>query len=721
MAKPLLKQETHTPNKMFSRNVYKGILFWLLMPFVYTTSTAQVNEDEPCRQTGILLGMLSKYHYQPVELNAGTSTQIFNDFIKAVDPYSNILIEPELASLSEHKEHLLDINAGETICEFLNAMSSAYYKGVKRKDSLSGSILSKPFDFTVKDSIVFLPKYEPMFVPNVRALEIKLIRRLKYHTLNMLFTPVADEDPLKLPAKELLLKEAEARKKLIIREKRATQPFLEDPSVCKRYIAEMFHSTIASRFDPHTNFFSPSEKENFETHLSKEAKAFGLSFDEGKNGEVEIAHLSPGGPAWKSNQLHKGDVVLHVKWPKGQLVDLANSTYWEVDQMINYSGYDNMVLTVRKANGVLHEVPLIKEMINVDENVISGYMLEGEKKIGYISLPGFYTEWDTENALGCANDVAKEILKLQKENIEGLILDLRYNGGGSLYEAMGLLGIFIDEGPLFMIRGRNEKPALMKDMNRGTAYTGPLILMVNSLSASASELVAAGLKDYNRALIVGSNTYGKAIGQITLPLDTTVDIAKRAVQKKKISAFVNITVNKLYRVNGVSHQKTGIEPDIILPDLYTNDFYGEAAQPYAINSDFVDKKVFYNPLTPLPVFQVREHSIKRVSAEAKFANISSTADSLKKAMSENEVLLLNIETFRDHKTRLKATEQKLDDLFTADKHSYKVRSTRYDDAVIRSDEIKKEMNADIMKKISDDIYIEEVYLIMNDLINSTTK
>jgi carboxyl-terminal processing protease len=694
---------------------YTLVILGVLSPCLY--AQAQVN---PCKQTPMLIGMLNKYHYRPIELNQVTSEEVFNDFIKRLDPDNSIFTSIDIRQLMPYKTQLLSTSSDEQACAFLKTVSGLYLTKLHRIDTLISSILQKPFDFTANDSITFVHDYQANFAANDKELEKRWAKRLKYNVLNILFTPVGEDDPLKMDVKQLLLKEEDSRKKLGIKEKRIYQRILEYPSGYEAYVAEQFYNTIANRYDPHTLYFSPAGKESFHASLSKEAKAFGLSFKEGKNGEVEIGGLTPGGPAWKSNQLNRGDVLVQVKWPRGEVFDLSYSGAAEVDHIINNSGYDNMRLTVKKANGIVTTVPLVKEMINVEENIIAGYILKGEKKIGYISLPGFYTDENAQNALGCANDVAKEIIKLKKENIEGLILDLRFNGGGSLSEALGLMGIFIDEGPLFMTKEKDQKPILMKDMNRGTVYNGPLILMVNGFSASASELVTAGLRDYNRALIVGSNTYGKAIAQVTLLLDTTLTISKE-ISNKKSCAYLNITVEKLYRINGVSLQKTGISPDIELPDLYNNMDYGEAAEPYAINSDKVDKKVYYNPLPPFPIGELMQKSKERTESQNVFKKIKNLSDSIQNAKKQNEVFNLNIEAFREHERKINNLKSQIIQLLTVSSAQYSVLCTHYDESVLQADNYRKEMNDVLVKKIQEDVYIEEVYLIMNDLINLTKK
>ncbi len=692
----------------------------LLLLGISISCFAAMAQEVPCRQMTMLVNMLEKYHYKPVELNQTTSAEIFDDFIERLDPYGNIFISGDIKALEPYKNNLFIMHSDEKACSFLKSITELYLRKLQKTDTLVSSILEHPFDFDVNDSIVFTGHSQANFAANDGELKKRWVRRLKYKALNILCTPAEEADPIALDNKQLLLKEAGARKKLMSQWRRFLQRMTEHPSGYEMFMAEQFFNTIANRYDPHTLYLSAAGKERFLLPISKEARAFGLSCTEGKNGEVEIGYLTPGGPAWKSNQLHRGDVLLQLKWPEGEALDLSYSSDSEVDEIINNSGYDKMWLTVKKANGMVSTVALVRETIDVEENIIAGYILKGEKRVGYISLPGFYTSRDDQVGLGCANDVAKEIFKLQKENIEGLILDLRYNGGGSLHEAIGLAGIFIDQGPLCMAKDRYQNVRLMKDLNRGTVFNGPLVVMVNGFSASASELVAAGLRDYNRALIVGSNTFGKAIAQVTFPLDSDLTSLHNLLNQKN-RAFVNITVEQLYRVNGISHQKTGIAPDIELPELFTNLDDGETSEPYAILPDRVDKKVYYTPLPALPVTLLAEKSRSRTEQHDVFTKIKQLSDSLRTARKQKEILVLKPAAFSTYVKKDRELKAFTARLMKAPAANYSVLATRFDEAVIKSNNFRKEMNAVLMKKLTDDIYIEEAYSILTDLIDTQKK
>jgi carboxyl-terminal processing protease len=294
-----------------------------------------------------------------------------------------------------------------------------------------------------------------------------------------------------------------------------------------------------------------------------------------------------------------------VRWEGKESIDVSDATAGELYHILSTEGADRLTLGVRKADGTLKEVNLQKARVagtpEEDDDKVQGFLLKGAKTIGYISLPAFYEDWENNKGVnGCANDVAKEIIKLKKENIGGLILDLRYNGGGSMNEAVQLSGLFIDAGPVGQVLSRDPKVYTLKDINRGTVWSGPLLVLVNGSSASASEMVAGTLQDYNRALIVGSPTYGKATAQVVLPMDTTVNL-EQLDRRTVASSYLKVTISKLYRVNGSTAQMTGVKPDVLLPEPPGAGTEREADERFVLPPTPIAANKYYLPLPALPV------------------------------------------------------------------------------------------------------------------------
>jgi len=337
--------------------------------------------------------------------------------------------------------------------------------------------------------------------------------------------------------------------------------------------------------------------------------------------------------------LHKGDIITAIK-TEGKEKPVADISKEELAGYLNGNSEADVTITVKTTAGETKTAVLHKEKITNDEGIVKSYVLHGKQNIGYINLPGFYSREDetitNEQDIkydGCANDVSKEIVKLKKDTIAGLILDMRFNGGGSMWEAMQLAGIFIDIGPVASVKDKTAKVHFLKDPNRGTIYDGPLIVLINGASASASEFVSAVLQDYNRALIVGGTTYGKGTAQQVLPLDTS-----RFDQTKKYEDFVKVTMEKFYRANGSTTQWKGVVPDILLPDMYAADEYKEKNNASALQPDN-SKAGTYQVLTALPVAGLAAKSKQRIEGNTYFKSISSFTSWMEQVKKERTVNL----------------------------------------------------------------------------------
>ncbi|MEM9986946.1 MAG: S41 family peptidase, partial [Bacteroidota bacterium] len=367
-------------------------------------------------------------------------------------------------------------------------------------------------------------------------------------------------------------------------------------------LTSLLLDAMANQFDPHSNYFSLGAAGDFEADLATAAESFGLEVSQNEKGEIAIDFLQPGGPAWRSNALNQGDVLLSLR-PQGEaLIDLACADPREVQALLNGNGPREITLKVRKKSGQIKTVKLEVAALTVSENVVTGFLLEGESKLGYLYLPGFYSSFeDNGNYDGLANDVAKELLKLRLKGMEGLILDLRFNGGGNMYEAIALSGLFIDEGPVGLWQERGGEPETIKDFYRGLGYDGPLMVMVNGASASASEMFAAAMQDYHRAVIVGSPSYGKATSQVVWPLSEQPAFAKA-------QGMVKVTGGKFFRPGGGTHQRTGVLPDVILPDLWQGLITYEVDEPRAIEIVATAAARNFTPLAPLPLAELKAKS-----------------------------------------------------------------------------------------------------------------
>lgn len=464
---------------------------------------------------------------------------------------------------------------------------------------------------------------------------------------------------------------------------------LEHPAGFEHHVTAVFGDVIANQFDPHTEYMPREEKEEFESSLSTEGSYFGFALSKNAANQIEITRIMPGSPAWKTGELNAGDVIVSAGWEGKAPVNFKEGAE-ELLTVLSVPGNQKLTVTVRKANGMEKTTTLSRAKMENEENNVRAYVLKGTKNIGYIYLPDFYTTY-AGNDGSSANDVAKAVVKLKKENIGGLVLDVRYNGGGSLAEALDMAGIFIDAGPLAMIREKNGKITSLKDQNRGTIYSGPMILLLNGQSASASELLAAVLQDYHRAIIAGSRTFGKGSAQQIFPVDTT---GTQASQNPDFG-FVKITTSKFYRVNGNTTQFNGVKPDIALPDIFEALDYHEGALPSALPADSVPANPYYKPLPSLPLEALAQKSNTRVTAHADYKGIVKQIKAIK---SNNPESLPSVKI---------STPSKL----------YTVQINSFDAETVKGGDYHAEIDKRWNERISSDIYIEEAYNILNDLIN----
>lgn len=656
----------------------------------------------------MVVAMLDKFHVSAPPKSAEQSFKIHQRFMEYLD-------DDQLYFTNDEVKSLCSISNS---CDFLKQAAALYKKKVLHTDSLIDIITAKAFDFTVVESIAMEDQVTFTKALLQKDLDERLRKVVKLSTMEQMFKMVDDSTSFKAENKLYLAKEADARaevKKLFHEFK---ERVINHPTGYDQYMLTLFLESIAQSYDPHTSHFTPMQKQRFEKAISKEAYSFGFGLDENSEGEIVIAYLTPGGAAWKNGNIHKGDVLLKISLNK-KSYDVSKKSVGQALDIFNSVVADRVTLTLKKATGIVENVELKKEKVEVEENLITGVILDGGKKVGYISLPGFYTEVGQQNALGCANDVAKEILKLQQEGIEGLILDLRFNGGGSVEEALDLAGIFIGEGPLMIEKTTSQKPRTLIDRNRGTIYNGPLIVMVNGSSASASEIVAAALQDYNRALIVGSKTFGKATAQIVLPVDTAISFTAMPKNVKTEFGFVKVTISKVYRVKKNSHQDAGITPDVILPEILESLQEKESNYKNALPSDNVVKEIYnYNPMPALPVPALVAKSSARLSTHKSFntvKNLNTKYDQLNAQLEKN--VPLNLNEYKALKLKIELVFDQFDTL-APPAVEYQVKNTSYEKTIIQADEHKKEVNEKVLKDITDDIYIEETYRIMKDLIEN---
>jgi carboxyl-terminal processing protease len=687
----------------------------LLLPVLIFCSGSSAQFPAQQQKAFVVKRMIELNHYAPRAVDDSFSMDLFRTMINTLDRRRLLFTAAEYKSLSAYSYKLDDELKGNGWA-FLDLFTSSYKKSLTRADSILNVIIKRPFDFMANETIITSSERTYNFAVNINELSNRWSRYLKLMTLENIYDLNENDSTDKTLTKDEIVKlESGIRSKIGHAEKKKLNKISADPGDLNTFLFDTYLNAIATGFDPHTNYFSQEGKEMLQSALSSEGLSFGVDFDEDEKGKIVIDHLTPGGPAWKSGELNKGDELLQLNWEGKEAEEILGMSVEDIYEILDKSTKDRLVVKVKKSNGAIKSVMLRKEKVSNEENIVRSCVLKGDKKIGYILLPGFYTEWDNESGSGCANDVAKEIIKLKRENIDGLLIDIRFNGGGSMYEGLQMTGIFIDEGPLGLQKDAKGKVTSYKDPNRGVIYDGPLSLLVNGQSASASEMLAASLQDYNRAVIVGSNTFGKASVQQLFPLDTThksySDFPVNATEMMKI------TLAKFYRLDGKSAQLKGVAPDVILPDAFDGLNIGEKFFTNALASDTVKKNSYYKPLSPLPADELARRSAARVINNPDFQNIKRMVAMQPGRESKQEIIPLKWDEFEkwrsQHELHLKAI------LGEASGNAGKliVENNQYDKQWLQNDKDEKEMNKVWLENIAGDIYIREAFLVLCDLIN----
>ena len=669
----------------------------------------------------IVRRMMDKFHCEPPQTDGILIQRVLSNLVKALDPGALYFTKPDLDTIFGSADMLREELKGRET-GFLTRVINMYKARLITADSSISFILRRPLDYTEKE---YANIRDTSAVASTVDLRNRWTHSLKYDCLRQLGNITLADSSVVSPA-------AAMKQELQIRAKvcRSIQRKIRRPMTYsggfEAYVTESLEDAICKAYDPHSDYFTISDKENFEGAVSGQGDLFGFDIEENENEEVCISHLLPGSPAWRCGQLNKGDVIVSLRWAGQEPMDMIGADGGDISRLLDDQSHKDLELGVRKADGTIKKVWLERQKIEVEDDLVKSYVLDGgDTRVGYIVLPGFYTETESNSGKSCANDVAREVVKLQKENIQSIILDLRNNGGGSMSEAMQLAGIFIDEGILAFARYNTGKPIGFRDPNRGTIYDGPLIVMVNKASASASEMVAGALQDYNRALIVGSPTFGKATMQIVLPTDTSIDLDKYAESSyRNATEFVKITIGRFYRVTGSTHQLVGVQPDIHLPDLTEPAGYGESHLRYPLQPDQVKRATYFNPLPPMPVGELLIKSNDRVSHSDAFKVIGRYSDFISRSLKASKGdIPLQYDEYLNFSKQYRSEGRSLQKEYENIKKpgSYKTKNLLADaDRVKMQHYIADELKSTV-ENIDKDVYIQECFSIITDYLKLTKK
>ena len=691
--------------KYFYTTVLIRVCWFLILCLAFVQPLKAQGEFD-CETASVLKAYLDERHVEPDRLEQDWGPAVFRSFVRNQDAWGLLFIQPNFTQKHNYKDNLEEIVASQT-CDFLEDWTELALERLSIVDTLLATLQSAE---VLGESGGALQKAAKVgdYATDEAALKVRWLRRLKslFYEQKFLAPSSADE------TEDALLDRLIAQERCKLSKQR--ERIEEDDG----YVPTQFFDAMALAYDPHTRYYHFQLTQLLNVFFSQNAASFGFQVTENEQGEISVKKLLPGGPAWRSNKMHVGDVIEKIRFSDGSEADLTCNRLSEVKNFILNKAKSGTEFFLKTATQERFSIKLNKEKVALDENAVRGYVLQGEKKMGYVSLPDFYKGDDDEESeeLGCARDVAREIIKLKRENIDGLILDLRSNGGGSLLEALELLGIFIEEGPL-IIHEKEDKVRILRDRNRGAIYLGPMVLLVNGQSASASELVAATLQDYNRALIVGDTTFGKAVGQRIEQLGSFFKTKATKATDKLEPAALKITRSRIYRLNGGGYQSLGVAPDIYLPEVFEASERKESLYPFALELKSIERHPYFEPLPALPVSQVADLHQKRMEEAGLNELIRlNTAISSERNKLTDELQ----ETYFQRLSELEAEKRNQFETFLARrKGAYAAANHKFDKILISISPEKKALEAMTFQDLENNIYIQAAYDILADLIETT--
>ncbi len=690
---------------------------WMLLAgtlIVLTSAFFAPNSKKELVLNEVVAQFLSYRHYQPLKEDDSFSERVFTLYIDRLDLNKRYFLQSDYNELAAYKLKLDDEWKARSL-EFFQKSSALIQQRLLETKAYYTEFLTAPFDLKKNETIETDPEKTKYPKDNAelreswrKALKFQVMTRVASN-LQIQEEAKAKSDTVKVKPVEVL--EAEARKGLLdnyndwydrIRK-------MDEDDRWSIYI-----NSVISAYDPHSVYMPPRDKERFDIAMSGKYEGIGATLRQ-KDGYLVVVDMFPGSPSWRSKKIEVNDLIMRVAQGDQPSVDILDMKQDNAVALIKGPKNTKVRLSVRKRDGSITEVVLTRDVVVMEESYASSLILKdasGKVRTGYIFLPQFYQDFQDRNGRKCGDDVATEIEKLKAEGIDGLIIDLRNNGGGSLPEAVKMAGLFFPKGPVVQIKTKEGNPMILDDTDPKTQYGGPLVVMTNYSSASASEIFAAAIQDYGRGVIMGSqSTWGKGSVQRVTDLDENVN---DKFQDIKPLGALSLTIQKFYRINGKTTQLKGVTPDVVLPDSYQLMNIGEKEEKFALSWDEITPAKYTPWAETLPLEKLRSQSEKRISGNEEFNMIRQNATRIKKD-SEKTSFTLNLEAYLKE-LKAQSQEAKKYDKLMKTPTGLKITALQTDISYNKSDTARSEIVHRMIEDLSKDIYLQEGVEVVKDLI-----
>ena len=656
--------------------------------------------------------LLEEGHFEPKAINDDFSEGVYTSFLNQVDPFKNYFYQSDIDDFERFKTDIDDQILDQEV-RFFNLVYERLMIRIENSREVYSQVLNIPFDYNLEET--FSTDYENKAYPTSKSeMKDNWRKQLKFSTLSNYYDLVTneakDDDGYNNEKKSNTDLEIEARE-AILKSLNETASYMDD--LRRDDWLSIYINTIAEEFDPHTFYFAPQDKDRFDAQMSGKYEGIGARLQK-RMDEISITELISGGSAWRQNKLEVGDVILKVRQEDEiEAVNVVGMRLDDAVKLIKGPKGTNVILTLKKVTGTIEDLSIPRDEIELEETYAKSSTVKKEgATFGVINLPKFYVDFEDYNNRNAASDVKKEIERLKAEGMQGLILDLRNNGGGSLKTVVDMGGLFIEEGPIVQVRSTGEDKEVLKDTDRSIEWEGPLVILVNELSASASEILAAAMQDYKRAIVIGSKqTYGKGTVQNIVDLNRMI----RGNTNGDMGAF-KFTTQKYYRINGGSTQLEGVKSDVVVPDRYSYIDIGERDQDNPLAWDEIAPANYTIWESTFDYDKTIQNSKDRMNTSAGIKLIDDNAHWIK-AMRDQSEYQLNFSAYSTDLEQKESEAKRFDEL-SEYQTDLSFESLPYELPLMAQDSVLKINRTRWHENLSKDIYIEEAINVLSDLKNT---
>ncbi len=674
------------------------ILFLFFLVFIPLGGAENIKKEK------VIMNEVTKVlreHYSREALDDNFSKKAYDLFIKNLDYNKRFLLQEDIKKLNEYETRMADDFSLKNT-EILDVSKAIMDERIQEIRKYAKELLAEPVDLTSDESLEMNQKKRDFC--RTAAEQKELWRKyLKYEVLFQYYDFISVNSNFNSEFQPDIEKKARAKVAKNIDQILDRMQKEKEEDSFDRYL-----NIIAGCFDPHTSYMPPVDKKDFDIAISGTFEGIGASLKE--EGEyIKVVDIIPGSAAWRQNLLKSGDIILKVAQGKDEPVDVVNMPVKDVVKIIRGPKGTEVRLTVRKPDGQMTVIPIIRDKVVLEDTYVRAGIINDEKsgkKYGYIYLPLFYRDFNNKNGRNATDDMRRELKAMQEENVSGVIFDLRNNGGGALEDAINIAGLFIESGPVVQVKDGDGDSKVFNDTDKGIVYSGPLVVMINTFSASASEIVAAALQDYGRGVILGGHTFGKGTVQQIVDLDNLLFF-----NDFKPLGSVKLTVQKFYRINGDSTQLKGVTGDIPIPDLYDGMDVGEKSLDYPLPWDTTQVQSYPKWNTPYKLDDLRNKSRARIQKSEIFNLIISNSGLLKQQMDHPRPLQLA--KFLEEQKNSRLLGEKINRLLDA----LSLLDIKVPDEVKKEKDYadRKDKIESYIKLLQKDIYVQEAVNVLSDI------